>query len=736
MKKFSLLLIILVCFLFIGCNENVNEELEKYSITYELDGGTCDGLILDYEEGTEVKLPTPTKDGYTFVGWFDGETKVEVITKGNYNLVAKWEKNKEDEIIDEKKYITISEAIALANEAGETGTTEWYYIRAKIKTVSNPTYGEMTIEDETGSIYVYGTYSSDGNLRYSELEDKPVAGDEVVLYGPLKTFKGEAELGKGWIIEFTHIKQEVNESEYPSKTISETRKSTDGTKVTVEGVVAYITYANGFIPNGFFLVDNTASIYVYGEVTQSLEVGNKVKIAGEKIHYGASENNYGYLGALQLANAIVLDNDGGKHEFDKSWITESTVKEIMEINPSEDITSNIYKVSALVVKSENPGFVNYYINDLDGKTGSYVYTQCNGSDFSYLDQFDQKICTVYLSAINAKVTDASCIYRFIPVLVSYDNYVMKDSDVCDFTLDYYVLDKFLEKYSSDPQMELITSVDSELLGFSGVKVSYESSDTSIIAFNEENDKLVMHALADGTVSITVKATYKTYEATKKVDVKVELAGEIDYITIKECLESEFNVEYTVKGIVAGSLVNQKGFYLVDETGVIAIRTNETVLADIQVGNEVIMKGTKVIYESSKGVTQQICLLDSELVINYYGEHEYSKASFDTTKTLEDLVNLSTNEYHTTLVYVVEVKVKFVESAYYSNCYLTSADGSVEILLYTSNGNQYSWLKEFGDSVITVEMCLCDWNNKDSYRGCVISATDGETTINNTLNFSK
>lgn len=725
MKRISLfLLVLMLCCVFVGCNA------EKFIINYDLDGGDCNGLVIEYLEGTEVKLPTPVKDGYIFIGWYDGDTKVEVITKGNYNLVAKWEKDNKIE------YITISEAIEIANKTGETETVERYYIRGIIETVSNPAYGEMTIKDETGSLYVYGTYSADGSLRYSELEDKPVAGDEVVLYGPLKTYKGEAEMSKGWIIEFTHKTIDIDEKDYPSKTISETRSSEDGTKVSVEGVVAFITMANGYIPNGFFLVDDTASIYVYGEVSQTVNVGNRVKIAGEKIHYGASENSFGYPGALQLTNAVVLENDKGSHDFDKSWIKENTVKGILETDPSADITSTIYKVNALVVKAENPGFVNYYIDDLDGKTGSYVYTQCNGGDFSWLDEFDQKICTVYLTAINAKVTDAGCVYRFIPVAVSDDNYQMNDSDVSKFVLDYYVKDQFLTKYNSDPQLEVLTTASNEFLGFEGVAISYESSNSDVIKFSNVDDNLVMNALSNGSATIAVKAAYKTYEATLNIDIIVELVGEITSVTVKQCLDGEFDTEYTVKGVVAGSLVNQKGFYLVDETGVIAIRTTDTVLADLQVGNEVIMKGTKVIYESSKGVTQQICLLDAELVINYYGEHEYSKASFDTTKKLEDLIALSTEEYHTTQVYVVEAKVNFVESAYYSNCYLTTLDGTQQILLYTSNGNQYSWLKDFGDKVITVEICLCDWNNKSEYRGCLISATDGETTINNTLNFQK
>ena len=92
---------------------------------------------------------------------------------------------------------------------------------------------------------------------------------------------------------------------------------------------------------------------------------------------------------------------------------EYTIKEIMETPLSENMTTNIFKVNALVKKVPGNGFVNYYFNDIDGVTGSYTYTACNGSDFAWLDEFDGKICTVYLSPMNAKSTTSGCIYRFM-----------------------------------------------------------------------------------------------------------------------------------------------------------------------------------------------------------------------------------------------------------------------------------------------------------------------------------
>lgn len=68
---------------------------------------------------------------------------------------------------DEKKIYTIAELIAMMPSDG-SATTERYYVRATIKSIDDAGYGSMTIEDSTGTLSVYGTYSSDGAKRYSQ----------------------------------------------------------------------------------------------------------------------------------------------------------------------------------------------------------------------------------------------------------------------------------------------------------------------------------------------------------------------------------------------------------------------------------------------------------------------------------------------------------------------------------------------------------------------------------------
>ena len=59
---------------------------------------------------------------------------------------------------------TIAELKTLAAGLTET-SAERYYVAATIDKVTDPSFGEMIISDETGTIDVYGTYSADGEKR-------------------------------------------------------------------------------------------------------------------------------------------------------------------------------------------------------------------------------------------------------------------------------------------------------------------------------------------------------------------------------------------------------------------------------------------------------------------------------------------------------------------------------------------------------------------------------------------
>ncbi len=76
-----------------GSSEDINLyakwEIITYSITYNLNGGNDSNLNpKTYTVEDEITLVEPTKDGYTFLGWYNGDTKVTKIEKGTIGSIS------------------------------------------------------------------------------------------------------------------------------------------------------------------------------------------------------------------------------------------------------------------------------------------------------------------------------------------------------------------------------------------------------------------------------------------------------------------------------------------------------------------------------------------------------------------------------------------------------------------------------------------------------------------------
>ena len=708
----------------------------------------CDGgNKTEQTTQAETQAPTESTDNVTTE---DSTTTPEEDTTAPEENTTETETETETESESESETIpsepaiqtiTIAQAKELCGEEGNI-TEERYYILATVVSIVNAAYGQMIIADETGEISVYGTYSADGELNYSQLEDKPYKGDLVLLHCILQNYNGTKEVKNARLIEFTHVEADINPDDYTDMSVADAREAAKGTKIKVDGVVARITYANGYKPNGFFLIDNTASIYVFdSNLAQRVAAGDKITIAGTKDYWildteQSSAEKFGYKGSCQIAEAYLLDQDNSqKYDFDKSWITTSTVKDILETPVTENVTTTIYKVNALVKKVPGSGFVNYYFFDIDGQTGNYTYTQCNGGDFEWLDQFDGKICTVYLSPINCKSTTGDCFYRLVPIEVIDEGYTFDLSGAAAYAIKYHAMGQFRTSYDADPALELLTSVSSELLGFSGATLSYASSDEAVLSFVTADGKTVMHCNAPGTVTVTVTATYNGVSATGTVAITVNVPAEVEAGNVQSAINAATGEIVTVKGIVGPSLVNKTGFYLIDETGVIAVQTTVEIMQTLQIGNEVIVTGTRdVKTKGGVGYFGQSSLYNATVVANYYGSHEYSTASFVTGKTLQEIYDLDPMVDYSTTVFTTTATVLVEESAYYTNIYLANANGT-KLRLYCSSANQYNWLKAFAGQEVTVEVAACNWNDKDYYTGCVLAVITEDGKVLNTLNFS-
>jgi hypothetical protein len=244
----------------------------------------------------------------------------------------------------------------------------------------------------------------------------------------------------------------------------------------------------------------------------------------------------------------------------------------------------------------------------------------------------------------------------------------------------------------------------------------------------------MNCHKSGTATITVTGSYdgETYE--EKVTITVTIIDNNgEYSSVKEAIDAPVGTTVEVKGVVGPSLINQNGFYLIDESGVIAVLVEKTeVLDSLEIGNEVVLSAIRA-FKSDNGSEGQDHLLNATVIVNNYGEHAYSTHSFQKNKTFAEFSQMVADNPSTTGAYVLTATVKLAGSAFYTNVYLT--DGINEIQVYAGNGKtQLGWLIEMDGQEITVEVAVCNWNNK-GYKLCVLAVinADGTKTVNN-LNF--
>ena len=193
-------------------------------------------------------------------------------------------------------------------------------------------------------------------------------------------------------------------------------------------------------------------------------------------------------------------------------------------------------------------------------------------------------------------------------------------------------------------------------------------------------------------------------------------------------------EVTVKGVVGPSLVNQSGFYLIDDTGVIAVLVPADVFAEIEVGNTVVLKGVRSV--KNKGGDSyfgQTYLADGEILGNYYGNTAYCDDHFVTDKTLEDFYNLDKAVDYSTTVFVFEANVQVISTNYYTSLKLEMNGTTISV--YCASAGQYQWLQAFKGQTVTIEIAACNWNDKSFWAGCVLSVITDDGKVINTLNFN-
>lgn len=110
----------------------------------------------------------------------------------------------------EVQKVTVAEFLAAAE--GDTV----YELTGVIKNVANTNYGNFDLQDETGTVYVYGIYDADGNKVFTSLGLKE--GDTLTMRGVRTSYNDVPQVGGG--IYVSHVVGETPEAPANSATLS------------------------------------------------------------------------------------------------------------------------------------------------------------------------------------------------------------------------------------------------------------------------------------------------------------------------------------------------------------------------------------------------------------------------------------------------------------------------------------------------------------------------------------
>ena len=187
---------------------------KTYSITYDLAGGTWNGEegITEFTDADFVSLPTPVKEGYDFVGWYQDGELIEVVSNQNYKLTAKWEVAPTKYTITynlvggywtttpNKTEFSEGEVVELPIPVKEGSEFLGWYTTADYNESSKINYGALAVEED---IVLYAkwedqVYHIEYDLDGGTLEglvERYTINDVIVLGKPEKT----GYTFKGWV---------------------------------------------------------------------------------------------------------------------------------------------------------------------------------------------------------------------------------------------------------------------------------------------------------------------------------------------------------------------------------------------------------------------------------------------------------------------------------------------------------------------------------------------------------
>ncbi len=365
-------------------------EVVEYTISYDVDGGELSGEVTSYTvESQDIVLPTPTKEGYTFLGWYSGSTKVEKIqagSTGNVSVVAKWE---EEKVVDTGEY-TITYSVnggTLANAPTKYDGKEDIHLVNPLRTgytfVGWFTNKELTGAPVTsipagskGNVHLYGKWSAVSYTINYELngadwvevahKDTYTIQDEFVL--PTPEWAGHTFLG--W----------YKEADFSGVVVTEIKKNNTG-KLAFYAKWEAVEYTVSFNTDGGSDIQDV-----------TVESGKLVEKPTDPVKDGCTfvewqlngetyDFNIPVLGDMTLIAIWSSDAEAPVITVDAAQVTVNLFKEFdvlsgvsAEDNIDGDLTSQIIVKGTVDVNNYGTYVLEYVVTDAAGNEATATRT--------------------------------------------------------------------------------------------------------------------------------------------------------------------------------------------------------------------------------------------------------------------------------------------------------------------------------------------------------------------------
>ncbi len=320
----------------------------KYMITLDSNGGTCEKESLEVLYDNVYVLPTPTRIGYTFIGWYNGSTKVEnEIWKrtASLDLIAKWEitnytityiLNGGINSSNPSNYTVETPTILLQNPSkkGYTflgWTTDDISEPVLNMEISNGSYGNL----EVFANFKANTYSITYDVNGGEELEKSIVEIDYDEDYVLEEVVREGYTFKGW----------YNNSEIVTSGIW--KYTTD---ITLVAKWEINTYYINYVLNGG--VNDNSNVISYNYEYEDIVIKNPIKIGYTFLGWTTSELNN------PTTNFIIPHNSTGNITLTANFEA-NTYNVTFDVNGGEE----------LLVTNVNIRYNELFILDVPKRTG-------------------------------------------------------------------------------------------------------------------------------------------------------------------------------------------------------------------------------------------------------------------------------------------------------------------------------------------------------------------------------